>query len=69
MSIRRIEDPHYGMVVTDGVAQRVFMLVTRSFPERGDDNFVWWTVRINWDGSVAEDMVYLAPGEWAEVIP
>ena len=69
MSIRRIEDPHYGMVVTDGVAQRVFMLVTRSFLERGDDNFVWRAACLNADGSVAQGMVYLAPGEWAEVIP
>ena len=64
---RRIENPHYGMVVTDGVAARVFMLIAQEvvlYPE----TLVWWASRINANGTVFLDKVYLAPGEWAEVI-
>lgn len=71
MSTRRIEDPRYGMVVTDGVAQRVFMLIRRMYPfsSSWEEMLVWRAACLNADGSVAQGVVYLAPGEWAEVIP
>lgn len=75
MSTRRIESPRYGMVVTDGIAGRVFMLLRRTYEEAaGDEVFVWEALRIAAPGSRLRHVtqrarVLLAPGEFAEVVP
>lgn len=76
MTARRIESPRYGMVVTDGIAGRVFMLVCRTHPHivRGDYRLVWEALQIGIRGEgdrrpVMRARVYLAPGEFAEVVP
>lgn len=75
MGTRRIVRPRYGMVVTDGIAGRVFMLLAQvSAAARGDDRLVWDALRISTSDSppVYEQgemaRVFLAPGEWAEVV-
>lgn len=47
---RRIENPHYGMVVTDGIAGRVFMLIHQAHPHLlGARQLVWRAVRLDAD--------------------
>lgn len=52
---QRIENPHYGMVVTD--LAKVFMLIRKSYPHdpRGDNSLVWQALRLDID----------APADWA----
>lgn len=77
MSTRRIEHPRYGMVVSDGIAGRVWMLVRRLEPLfhlSGDENLVWEALRLSDrddlpSSAPARDRIFLAPGEFAEVEP
>lgn len=76
MTTRRIENPRYGMVVTDGTAGRTWMLVRRLEPlfhVSGDENRVWEALRLADrddlpSSAPARDRIFLAPGEFAEVV-
>ena len=75
---RRIDRPRFGMVVTDGAAGRVWMLVsqTRYLPHSSDSDLIWDAVQINTPEAarrgamrqIVRARVFLAPGEFAEVV-
>lgn len=63
---QRVENPHYGMVVTDGTAGRVFMLLAQVPPTTNGK--LWVTVVLGVDGSLAVGYhAFLPSDEWAEV--
>jgi hypothetical protein len=66
MGTRRIEAPHYGMIVTD--ATGTFMLISRRTKlASGDERLVWYALRLDDESVFAQYALLLDPGQFGEV--